>query len=52
MKFKSIEFTRKFNLGNFESQDLKIAADIDESENVDEAIKALKQKVNEQGASR
>ena len=44
MKITSIEFTRKFNLGNFESQDIKLAANLDDDEDVDQAIVALKEK--------
>jgi len=49
MKIKTIEFTKKFNLGNYETQDIKILAEVDEKENVDEAFLNLKKKVLEMG---
>jgi len=49
MKIKTIEFTKKFNLGNYETQDIKILAEVGENENVDEAFLALKKKVLEMG---
>ncbi len=49
MKFKTIEFTKKFNLGNYETQDIRILAEIEENENVDEAFVKLKRKVLEMG---
>ena len=42
MKITYVEFTRKFNLGNFESQDIKLSADVEEGETVDQVIQALK----------
>ena len=52
MKYKTSEFTRKFNLGNYETQDIKILAEVDEGENVDEAFLKLKKKVLEMGNSK
>ena len=49
MNFKSIEFTKKFNLGNYETQDIRILVELDEGENVDEAFLKLKKKVLEMG---
>ena len=49
MKYKTIEFTKKFNLGNYETQDIKIQVELDEDENVDEAFLKLKKKVLEMG---
>jgi len=49
MKIKTIEFTKKFNLGNYETQDINILAEVDEKENVDEAFLKLKKKVLEMG---
>ena len=43
MKITHVEFARKFNLGNFETQDIKIAADVEENEDVNGAIQELKQ---------
>ena len=43
MKITHVEVARKFNLGNFETQDIKIAADVEENENVHTVIKNLKQ---------
>jgi len=47
MKFTNVEFARKFNLGNFETQDIKLSADIEEDEDVAKVIEALKQKALE-----
>ena len=47
MKIKSVEFARKFNLGNFETQDIKLAADVEEADDVDSVINQLKQKALE-----
>ena len=49
MKCKTIEFTKKFNLGNYETQDIRILVEIEENENVDEAFVKLKKKVLEMG---
>ncbi len=38
MKYKSIEFTKKWNLGNYETHDVKIQAEVEENENIDEAF--------------
>lgn len=45
MKIRTIEFTRKFNLGNYETQDIKVLAEIDDNENADAAFLQLKKKV-------
>lgn len=50
MKFKNIEFTKKTNLGNFENHDVKIQAELEENDNIDEAFKELKAKVEFLGA--
>jgi len=47
MKITNVEFARKFNLGNFETQDIKLAADVEEADNVDKVIETLKQKALE-----
>jgi len=49
MKYKTVEFTKKFNLGNYETQDIKILVEVAENENVDEVFLKLKQKVLEMG---
>jgi len=49
MKYKTIEFTKKFNLGNYETQDIKIQVEIEENENVDAVFLQLKKKVLELG---
>ena len=48
MIIKVVEFGSKKNLGNFQTQDLKLVADVEEGENPDEVITALKQKVKDQ----
>ena len=45
MKIRSIEYTRKFNLGNYETQDIKIQAEVDDNDNVDAVFLELKKKV-------
>ena len=52
MKLKQITYTRKFNLGNYETQDIQLTAELDENENVDEAFMKLKKKVLEMGESK
>lgn len=42
MKITTVEFTRKFNLGNFESQDIKLQADVEEGESAETVIQSLK----------
>ena len=45
MKYKTIEYTKKWNLGNYETQDIKIAVEVEENENVDEVFLKLRRKV-------
>jgi len=45
MKIKSVEVARKFNLGNFETQDIKLIADLEEGETADSAIVSLKEQI-------
>ena len=50
MKYRTIEFTKKFNLGNYETQDIKILVEVEDNENVDEVFLKLKKKVLEMGS--
>jgi len=45
MKIKSIEVARKFNLGNYETQDIKLTAELDETDNPDSVIISLKNQI-------
>ena len=45
MKITNVEVARKFNLGNFETQDIKLTADLEEGDNADNAIDALKNQI-------
>ena len=49
MKIRTIRFVKKFNLGNYETQDIDLTADLEENENADEAFLKLKKKVLEYG---
>ncbi len=49
MKVTNVEVARKFNLGNFETQDIKLTADIEENESVDDVIGSLKNQIKLQG---
>lgn len=49
MKIRTIRYVRKFNLGNYETQDIDLTAEVGENENVDEAFLKLKKKVLEMG---
>ena len=49
MKYKTIEFTRKFNLGNFETKDIKILVEVEDNEDIDKVFLELKNKVLELG---
>ena len=48
MKYKTIEFARKFNIGNFETKDIKLSVEI-EDEDIDKVFMELKNKVMELG---
>lgn len=50
MEYKTIRYVRKFNLGNYETQDIDVSVEVDENENVDEVFLKLKKKVLEMGA--
>ena len=45
MKYKTITYQRIKNLGNYESKRLKLSAELDENDNLEEAIEILKGKV-------
>ena len=45
MKITTVEVARKFNLGNFETQDIKLTADLEENESADDAIVSLKNQI-------
>lgn len=47
MKITNIEVARKFNLGNFETQDIKLTAEVEETEDVKEVIEKLKQEIKD-----
>lgn len=48
MKFKTITYQRVKNLGNYESERLELSVELNEDDDVDDAIALLKCKV-EQG---
>jgi len=50
MKITNVEVGRKFNLGNFETQDIKLTADLEEGDTVDNAIVSLKDQIKLQAA--
>lgn len=45
MKITNVEVARKFNLGNFETEDIKLTADIEEGDVVDDVITLLKNQI-------
>jgi len=45
MKITNVEVARKFNLGNFETQDIKLTADLEEGDTVQNAIGNLKAQI-------
>jgi hypothetical protein len=47
MKPKTIAITRKFNLGNYQTVDYHIEADLDINENPIEAFKSLEKIIND-----
>jgi len=46
MKVTNVEVARKFNLGNFETEDIKLTADVEENEVVGDVITLLKNQIN------
>ena len=45
MKYTIISYQQVFNLGNYESKRLEITAELDDDDNLEEAIEILKGKV-------
>lgn len=45
MKITNVEVARKFNLGNFETEDIKLTADVEEGDDVDSVIGILKNQI-------
>jgi hypothetical protein len=43
-QIKEITFTRKFNLGNYETMDISLTATVGPEDSVDEVFKALDKK--------
>lgn len=50
MKVTNVEVARKFNLGNFETQDIKLTADVEVGDDADSVIVSLKNQIKLQGA--
>lgn len=46
MRYTSISYTKKFNLGNYESEQYSISADIEEGDDVSDSVAILRQKVH------
>lgn len=44
-KFRSISYSRKFNLGNYESEEISVAADLEDLETLDQSVEQLKSQV-------
>ena len=42
MKYKELEYSRNFNLGNYESERITLKVDLDETEDLDESFRTLK----------
>lgn len=49
MKITNVEVARKFNLGNFETQDIKLTADVEEGDDPESIIVSLKNQIKLQG---
>ena len=50
MKLRQIVFRKKFNLGNYETQDIELTGELSDNDNADEKFLELKKKVLEMGA--
>ena len=46
MQIKQIQYSRKFNLGNYETEDISYVAELDEEDNPDKAMAELILKVS------
>ena len=46
-QIKEVTFTRKFNLGNYETMDISLTATVGPEDNVDDVVKALDRKTVE-----
>ena len=42
MKYRELDYSRNFNLGNYESERITLKVDLDETEDLDESYKTLK----------
>ena len=47
MEIKEVTFTRKFNLGNYETMDISLTATVGPEDDVNEVVKALDRKTVE-----
>ena len=45
MKYKTITLREKFNLGNYESEDIEISIELEENEDIDVSFQVLKAKI-------
>lgn len=45
MKYRELEYSRNFNLGNYESERITLKVDLDETEDLDESYRTLKARV-------
>jgi len=52
MKLRQLVYRKKFNLGNYETQDIELVAELGENDNADEEFLKLKKKVLEMGAQK
>ena len=49
MKIKTIKYSRKFSLGNYETEDISLEADISEEEKAEDCIEELRERVEKLG---
>jgi len=47
LKYKELSYQKKFNLGNYETEQISLSINLDHNESVDEAFRKLKAKVLE-----